>query len=77
MDLSKYHIENANAYLRCRHCINNKDCFEYYMPCIILKTTKTDKVKVVVFGDRFWENTEDNKRIRYVCQEKIIRRCKQ
>ncbi len=52
-------------YLRCRHAIgqHGKD---YLMPCNILKEMGNGRVKLEVFGDRYWKDTYHIKKIRYV-----------
>lgn len=52
-------------YLLCRHCVGTH-CREYEMPCNILGRTKSGKLKIEVFGERYWKNTQHIKKIRYV-----------
>lgn len=65
MDLTKYDISQATHKLRCRHQIS-RNGFDYTMPCIVLGKTKSGKLKIVVFGERYWKNKEHIKHIRYV-----------
>ena len=65
MDLSKYNITQATHRLRCRHQICRHG-FDYTMPCIVLGKTKSRKLKIVVFGERYWKNKEHIKSVRYV-----------
>ena len=70
-DLSKYSVHDATHYLQCRHqiCSNGWD---YEMPCIPLGRTKRGRVKVLVFGSRYWMGTEHIKRIRYVSSGRVV-----
>lgn len=50
------------------------------MPCVLLKTMPDGRVKIRVFGDRDWKNTQHLSRIRYVSANRVhstaIRRLK-
>ena len=70
MDLKKYEVSQATHRLKCRHQIC-RNGFDYTMPCIVLGKTKSGKVKVVVFGDRYWKYKEHRKRVRYVWPHKV------
>ena len=65
-----YDIKDANADLRCSHW-TGKGYIYYTMPCIVLGKTKSGKIKVVVFGERFWKGRKNVKRIRYVEPERV------
>ncbi len=65
-DLSQYNVEDATHLLQCRHSMNRHQHRDYTMKCIVLGKTKKGKTKIVVFGDRFWKDTDHVKRIRYV-----------
>lgn len=56
---------NHTHYLLCRHCVGTH-CKEYEMPCNILGRTKSGKLKIEVFGERYWGNTQHIRKIRYV-----------
>ena len=60
-----YTPEDATHYLECRHCIGNS-CKIYYMDCVILNEMKDGRLKVLVFGDRYWKDTKHIQKIRYV-----------
>lgn len=45
---------NHTHYLLCRHCVGTH-CREYEMPCNILGRTKSGKLKIEVFGERYWK----------------------
>ena len=62
---TEFGIENCTHKLECSHVIG-KNRYTYYMDCIPLKTMSDGRVKVLVFGDRYWKGHEDKKRIRYV-----------
>ena len=45
----------------CRSGIN------YFMNCIILKEMPNDRLKILVFGERYWKQKyQDKRKIRYV-----------
>ncbi len=62
----EYNRTDATHNLHCRHCINPKNVREYYMDCIILKELPNNRLKILVFGDRYWKGHDDKKQIRYV-----------
>ena len=66
MDLSKFKREDVTHVLHCRHCVSARNCMEYNMDCIVLKEMPNRRLKIVVFGDRYWKDRPDNPRIRYV-----------
>lgn len=63
-------IKDATHYIWCCHCIGNSRK-DYTMKCLPLSKTKSGKVKVLVFGDRYWKNKDDIKKIRYVENYKL------
>lgn len=63
-------IKDATHYLKCRHAIGGHG-FNYGMDCLILKDMKDGRVKILVFGDRYWKNKDHIKRIRYVSKRRI------
>lgn len=56
---------DATHYLHCAHCIG-RSVKHYKMRCAVLGKTKTGKVKIVVFGERYWAGRSDKRRVRYV-----------
>ena len=70
-DLEKYYIRDATHDILCRHQYCRNSVKSYRMPCIILSETKSGKYKVVVFGDRMYQDNRF-KKIRYVEKDKII-----
>ena len=65
--------ENATHLLRCRHVIGH-GVREYNMRCHILKSMGNGRIKVLVFGERNWENKEHVKHTRYVEGYRVISR---
>lgn len=61
----------ATHKLMCCHCIGRNTKY-YHMDCIPVKAMKNGKVKIIVFGDRYWKNKEDIKRYRYVERNQIL-----
>ena len=56
----------AEHFIRCAHCIGSVR-IPYTMKCVPLKIMPDkERVKICVFGDRYWKGTEERKRIRYV-----------
>lgn len=72
MELTNYNISQATHKLKCRHQIG-RNGFNYTMPCLILGKTKTRRLKLVVFGDRYWKHKEHIKRIRYVTPLRVTK----
>ena len=61
--------ENATHLLQCRHCIGrNRE--EYAMHCHILKDMG-NRFKVLVFGERNWQNREHIEHVRYVYKYRV------
>lgn len=57
--------EQATHRLHCIHALG-KNRKSYYMDCLILKRMKDGRLKVLVFGDRYWKRNTDKQTIRYV-----------
>ena len=70
-NLEKYKIKDATHKLICRHCCG-RNYFEYYMKCIILKKMPNNRLKIIVFGDRYWKRDILKKRTRYVDCYRVI-----
>lgn len=62
--------KDATHRLACRHSIGRSG-FDYYMDCTILKRTNAGKLKLLVFGERYWKGYDDKKRIRYVDEFRV------
>lgn len=58
-------IEYATHLLECAHCIG-RGRSRYSMRCVPLGTTKSGKLKVLVFGERNLKGKDHIKRTRYV-----------
>ena len=39
---------------------------DYWMACIVLKEMPDNRLKILVFGERYWKRHDDKKQIRYV-----------
>jgi len=63
-------VNDATHDLRCSHCIG-KIRMPYTMKCLILKDMDHERVKLLVFGDRYWINTDHTKRVRYLPEWRI------
>lgn len=63
--MDKLTFVNATHHLHCAHAIG-RNRNEYTMRCHVLKEMKDRRLKVLVFGDRYWKGTEHISKIRYV-----------
>ena len=72
MDLSKYDVSQATHKIRCCHKVGRGNGVYYTMPCIILGETKSARLKIIVFGSRYWLNKEHIKRIRYISKSRVF-----
>ena len=54
--------------LRCRHCIGRNSTY-YLMYCDVIKEMPIHRVKIKVYGDRYWHT--NNFKYRYVEKHKI------
>ena len=72
MKIEQYKNQHSTHYLKCKHCIG-KNKYNYLMKCLILKTVKSGKLKIIVFGNRYWKGYADLKRIRYVRIDRLIK----
>ena len=57
--------------LRCRHSLNSRSGFDYQMRCIVLKKMPGHRLKIRVFGDRYWNYNLDKNYIRYVDSSRV------
>lgn len=64
--------ENATHLLLCRHAVgrNGKD---YVMRCHVLKTMPDGRLKLRVYGERYWKDTEHKVSVRYVEPWRVIK----
>jgi hypothetical protein len=57
--------------LSCSHAFNQRSRYDYFMPCIILKKMPGQRLKIRVFGDRYWNYNHDKNYIRYVSISRV------
>lgn len=69
------HGDECVKVLKCRHCIGS-NCKDYVMPCHIEKDMGNGRLKIWVFGDRYWKHSLDVKKVRYVSDYLVIDRPK-
>ena len=65
-------IKDATHKLSCSHAFNEKSRYDYWMKCIILKEMPNNRLKILVFGNRYWKYHDDKKQIRYVYRYRIV-----
>jgi len=61
----EYKRKDCTHVLSCTHCIG-RNYLTYTMDCIPLKEMNNGRIKIVVFGDRYWKGNLEKNRIRYV-----------
>jgi len=66
----EFGIKDCTHKLQCSHVIG-KIRYNYDMDCIPLKTMPNGKIKILVFGNRYWKGYENKKKIRYVNPKKL------
>ncbi|MFA5993342.1 MAG: hypothetical protein WC823_00110 [Parcubacteria group bacterium] len=66
-------IVDATHKLSCSHCTNSRNRFNYEMSCIVLKKMPQNRVKILVFGERYWNDRNRKERIRYVDSVRVKR----
>ena len=64
---------NATHELECRHAIGPHGK-TYYMRCHVLKVMPGRRLKLRVYGDRYWADRHDVVRIRYVPAWRVRKR---
>lgn len=64
-------VKDATHYLCCRHVIG-RNIREYGMKCIVLEKMSRNRLKILVFGERYWKGHDDKKQIRYVYNYRVI-----
>ena len=64
-------IEDATHKLKCRHAQNSRVGLDYWMECIVLRELPNNRVKLLVFGERYWKGRDHIKHIRYVNKDRI------
>lgn len=63
---------SRTEYLKCAHVIGRNRA-EYLMRCDVLKEMPDGRLKVRVYGDRNWANTDHLSRVRYVDRHRVIK----
>lgn len=64
-------FESATHLLICQHVIGSNRT-EYLMRCHVIKhMPDRERVKVMVFGDRYWKGSHHRSRIRYVHRNRL------
>lgn len=61
---------NATHVLHCRH-VQGKNSLDYGMRCHVIKSMPDGRLKIQVFGDRYWKDKEHVSRIRYVNPHRV------
>ena len=64
-------IKDATHKLKCRHAQNSRVGRDYWMECIVLRELPNNRVKLLVFGERYWKGRDHIKYIRYVDKNRI------
>ena len=65
---SKYaniQIKDSTHKLSCKQGLC-RGRIDYWMACIVLKEMPNNRLKILVFGERYWKRHDDKKQIRYV-----------
>jgi len=65
-------VSDASHWLECVHAIGGNR-YTYHMRCVPLKTMNDGRLKVLVFGDRYWKNRNSVKRVRYVPAHRVFK----
>ena len=68
--MNKLTAENATHLLSCAHAVGLSRV-NYTMRCHILKNMEDGRIKILVFGERYWKNKEHISQIRYVSKDRI------
>ena len=61
---------NATHRLYCRHAIGQHGR-SYHMKCHVLKTMPDGRLKIQVYGDRYWKDRMHVVRVRYVQSDRV------
>ena len=67
----KLERKDATHLLSCRHSQNSRQHYDYYMDCIIIKEMPGQRLKILVFGERYWKGHDNKQRIRYVDKSRV------
>lgn len=63
--MATYDVDDATHWLSCSHCIG-RNTTAYSMRCLPLKNMADGRVKIVVFGERYYHSRNHLQRVRYV-----------
>ena len=69
--MDELNVNNATHFLKCRHVIGH-GITSYRMRCHVLKVMADGRVKGRVYGERYWKNTGDTVKVRYVLASRVI-----
>jgi hypothetical protein len=72
-DKNKKHYPEFTHYLECAHCIGRTRKV-YFMRCNVLKTLPGNRLKLEVYGERYWKGKEDVKRVRYTESNRVFKK---
>lgn len=64
-------METPTHLLKCSHAFNSRSRYDYFMKCIILKEMPHDRLKILVFGERYWKFKEHKSHIRYIDSNRV------
>ena len=70
MTIQQLNASNATHLLQCRHAFGDNGKF-YKKRCHILKKMPDGRLKLQVYGDRYWKDTDHIVRIRYVESSRV------
>ena len=76
MNLEGYNKKDATHNLSCSHAFNLKSRYDYWMDCITIKEMSNGRLKILVFGERYWPKYDYKKRIRYVDKIRVTLKCR-
>ena len=63
-------VEDCTHKLLCRHVIG-RNSISYHMKCIPLGKMADGRMKVLVFGDRYWKGRDEIQKVRYVDAHRV------
>lgn len=64
-------IVSTTHLLSCIHSLNSRTQIHYEMDCIILKKMPGQRLKIMVFGERYWKGHKNKSYIRYVNESRV------
>lgn len=70
--INELNHDNATHKLLCRHAIGQKGK-DYFMRCHVLKKMPDERLKILVFGERYWRDKKNTSRVRYVDSERVFK----